>query len=79
MPDDLERLAELIRVKNELHREWLLSQLRERGVKIGVATSVRKAAWEIARIFPPGPTSPLQLSESQIAGLSLFASQGSFE
>jgi hypothetical protein len=56
-----------------LDRERLLSQLGERRVKVGVATSVRKADWEAARIFPPHPTSPVLLSEGQVAGLSLFA------
>ena len=39
------------------HSEELLAALTERGVKIGVATSVRKADWEAARIFPP-PQAP---------------------
>ena len=43
--------------------------------KIGVATSVRKADWETARIFPPQQAPPLQLSESQLAQLALFSSQ----
>jgi hypothetical protein len=34
-------------------REALLAALTGRGVKIGAATSVRKADWEAARIFPP--------------------------
>jgi hypothetical protein len=54
-------------------REHLLADLGERGVKIGLATSVRKADWEAARIFPPGPTSPLQLSARQLAWLRLFS------
>ena len=33
-------------------QERLLNTLRARGVKIGAATSVRKADWEAARIFP---------------------------
>lgn len=51
----------------------LLFKLRERGVKIGVATSVRKSDWEAARIFPRRPASPLQLSDAQLACLSMFA------
>ncbi|HEX6519045.1 MAG TPA: hypothetical protein VF070_03405 [Streptosporangiaceae bacterium] len=47
-----------------LEREHLLATLRARGVKIGIATSVRKADWEAARIFPPHQSSPLQLSPS---------------
>lgn len=54
--------------------EHLLAALRERGVKIGIATSVRKTDWEAARIFPPHHASPLQLSASQLAALAFFAS-----
>jgi len=51
----------------------LLAVLRSRGVKIGVATSVRKEYWEAARIFPAHPGSPLKLTEVQLADLALFA------
>ena len=51
----------------------LLATLAARGVKIGIATSVRKADWEAARIFPPRPGSPLTLSETQLAQLALFS------
>ena len=51
--------------------DHLLAGLRQRGVKVGIATSVRKADWDAARIFPPGPASPLQLSERQLAWLKL--------
>jgi hypothetical protein len=44
-----------------------------RGVKVGVATSVRKADWEAARIFPPQQASLLQLSKPQLAWLALFS------
>jgi len=53
--------------------DHLLADLSQRGVKIGIATSVRKADWEAARIFPPGPASPLQLSEPQLTWLRLFS------
>jgi hypothetical protein len=53
--------------------EELLRGLRARGIKIGAATSVRKAAWEAARIFPPQRSSPIQLSDRQLASLSLFS------
>ena len=56
-------------------REDLLTALTARGVKIGVATSLRKADWEAARIYPPPPAPRLQLSESQLADLALFSSQ----
>jgi hypothetical protein len=56
-------------------REALLAVLMARGVKIGVATSVRKVDWEAARIFPPPQAPRLQLSEFQLAQLALFSSQ----
>ena len=56
-------------------RDELLTTLAARGVKIGAATSVRKTDWETARIFPAQPTAPLQLSESQLAQLSMFSSR----
>jgi hypothetical protein len=55
-------------------REQLMARLMARGVKIGAATSVRKADWETARVFPPQQASPLQLSEPQLAWLALFSS-----
>jgi hypothetical protein len=55
------------------NREHLLANLGQRGVKIGTASSVRKAEWEAARIFPPGPAAALQLSERQLAWLRLFS------
>jgi hypothetical protein len=51
----------------------LMSLLTGRGVKVGIATSVRKADWESARIFPQHPASPLRLTDRQAAMLSLFA------
>jgi hypothetical protein len=56
-------------------REELLAALTARGIKIGVATSVRKADWEAARIFPPPQAPRLQLTGSQLAQLTLFSSQ----
>jgi hypothetical protein len=52
--------------------EQLLATLTTRGVKIGIATSVRKQVWQAARIYPPQPASPLLLSSAQIARLELF-------
>ena len=49
-----------------LEREPLLVRLRQRGVKVGVATSVQKAVWDSARIFPPGPAVPYHLSFRQL-------------
>jgi hypothetical protein len=59
------------------NREQLLATLATRGVKIGIATSVRKQDWEAARIFPPHRTSPLPLTTAQLGSLSLFSSQRS--
>jgi hypothetical protein len=56
-------------------REELLEALTARGVKIGVASSIRKADWEAARIFPPPSAPRLQLAQSQLAQLALFSSQ----
>jgi hypothetical protein len=52
--------------------EQLLATLTTRGIKIGIATSVRKQVWQAARIYPPQPASPLLLSSAQIARLELF-------
>jgi hypothetical protein len=51
----------------------LLEALKRRQVKIGVATSVLKADWEAARLYPPSQNSPMRLSEAQLAMLALFA------
>jgi hypothetical protein len=56
-----------------LETEGLMQGLIRRGVKIGVATSVLKVDWEAARIFPPLPTSRLQLTSWQLEMLSLFS------
>jgi hypothetical protein len=51
----------------------LLAQLRARGVKTGVASSVRSEQWTAAEIFPT-PTNPLLVVEpEQAALLRLFA------
>ena len=51
----------------------LIPQLQQLGVKIGVATSVRKQYWETSRIFPAWHGSPLGLADDQIAALGLFS------
>lgn len=53
--------------------EDLLPKLREHGVKLGVATSVRREFREPARIFPARNGAPLELTEAQVAALTLFA------
>ena len=40
----------------------LIPQLQQLGIKIGVATSVRKQYWEASRIFPARQGSPLDLN-----------------
>jgi hypothetical protein len=54
----------------------LLAVLRQRGVKIGIATSLRKADAEAAQVFPQTDRSPLPLSADQIALLRLFSGAG---
>ncbi|MGB2567114.1 DUF6998 domain-containing protein [Micromonospora citrea] len=68
-----------------IHHQWrisavylfdsrrLLDTLHARGVKIGIATSIRQADLDAARIFPDtNPTPPLRLTPEQQALLSLF-------
>jgi hypothetical protein len=50
----------------------LVAALQERGVKIGIATSLRKTDVEAARVFPRSDRSPLPLSPDQVALLQLF-------
>lgn len=50
----------------------LLLDLRERGVRIGVASSVRKELWEQAEVFPDSANPTLVLTEEQRYALSLF-------
>ena len=53
--------------------EALLERLRERGVKIGDATSIIRALWEKAELYPAQRNRDLILSEGQKRLLSLFA------
>ena len=68
------------------HRPWritdvylfesqrLLAALTGRGVRVGVATSLRAADWAAARLFPEsGPNPPVTLTAQQRAALALFA------
>jgi hypothetical protein len=55
-----------------LERHGLLAKLRERGVKIGIATSIQKAVWDSARIFPPALCAPYRLTDRQCHLLSQF-------
>ena len=53
----------------------LVERLRERGVKIGIATSVRQAVWEASRIYPDNPNAPLNVTPEQEKMLDLFSSR----
>jgi hypothetical protein len=50
----------------------LVSELKERGVKIGIATSVRKKTWESAMIYPIQRNSELLLDTKQGELLFMF-------
>lgn len=50
----------------------LVSTLRERGVQVGVASSVRTTDWEAAQIYPAAEFPPLELSQEQQQMLALF-------
>lgn len=51
----------------------LIDNLRSRGVKIGIATSVVTTQWELAEIFPNQTNHFLELSPEQRSLLSLFS------
>jgi len=51
----------------------LVRELEARGVKIGVATSVRQGLWERAEIYPRQHNPALVLSREQKSALALFA------
>ena len=50
----------------------LVAQLRERGVKIGVATSVRRHVWDDAEIYPSRNNGTLRLTPEQVSMIDLF-------
>ena len=50
----------------------LMNSLRSSGVKIGVATSVRKSEWEKAMVYPVKNNMELVLSKEQVGLLRLF-------
>jgi hypothetical protein len=55
----------------DAHR--LHAELQDRGVKIGIATSVRKAHWEPAEVFPRSNNPLLVLTQAQRRQLEIFA------
>ena len=50
-----------------------MEALKDRGVKIGVATSVAKAYWEAAEIYPEGSNDSLTLTAEQLDLLESFS------
>ncbi|MBA2374093.1 MAG: hypothetical protein H0V74_07825 [Chloroflexi bacterium] len=42
------------------------------GVKVGIATSVRRGTWDLAQIYPVTEQAPVKLTPEQIALLQLF-------
>ncbi len=52
--------------------QQLLTDLRTRGAKIGVASGVREAQWQAAEIYPGATNGALVLSDEQRHQLALF-------
>lgn len=50
-----------------------LDALKERGVKIGIPTSVARQYWNQAQVFPKTTSSPLLLTSEQCEILNLFS------
>jgi len=50
----------------------LLNQLKARGVKIGIATSMTQTLWDKSEIYPAQNNGQWALSEEQCADLALF-------
>ena len=57
----------------------LVTRLRDRGIKIGVATSVANEMWENAEINPEGASKEYTLSDEQKQILGLFGSQAEMD
>ncbi|GGO67231.1 hypothetical protein GCM10012289_23160 [Nonomuraea cavernae] len=53
--------------------EWLLAELRARGVRIGSASSVRAAQWSAAEIYPRASNQALPVRPEQAELLRLLA------
>jgi hypothetical protein len=53
--------------------ETLVATLRERGVHVGVASSVRVGDWEAARLYPAASSPVLVLTDEQRRLLSVFS------
>jgi len=52
----------------------LVDILRKRGIKTGIATSVAKAYWSDAEIYPQLRNNILELDKQQVKLLNLFSS-----
>ena len=50
----------------------LLQRLKERGVKIGIATSVISELWKLAEIYPKNINSSINLKDSKLKALRHF-------
>lgn len=51
----------------------LVKELKHRGVKMGIATSVRKSWWDSAEIYPSRANKKLELTDEQERILELFS------
>ena len=50
----------------------LVEKLRERGIRIGVATSVRRHLWDDAEVYPSPNNPALRLTPEQISMIEMF-------
>ena len=50
----------------------LVGKLKERGVKIGVATSVRRQFWDAAEVYPTQRNPLLRLTAEQVSMIEMF-------
>lgn len=57
----------------------LVAQLAIRGVKLGIASSVRNHFWDAAEIYPESRSTLLQLTDEQRSQLALFSTNVSTE
>jgi phosphoglycolate phosphatase-like HAD superfamily hydrolase len=55
----------------------LVDELKRRGVKLGIATSIRQRLWAEAEIYPAQRCGLLELSDEQRAALKLFGAEAS--
>lgn len=70
-------VSNLVSIILELHfflfdATRLVENLKSRGIKIGIATSIIKQLWQEAEIYPTQRNNQLILSEEQKRSLALF-------